>query len=79
MSKEEIKKFYKDNIEWYKRQIEWACNQIAWLNKQIKREKYDWGYSLDGKRYMKQRNKMYRDRKKYKANVEKYEKLLAEY
>lgn len=79
MCREDIIKHYKETIDWYKREVEWSNKEIEWLGEQIKREKYDWGYSLDGKRYMKQRNKMYRDRKKYKENIEKYEKLLAEY
>lgn len=79
MCREDIIKFYKESIEWFKREVEWCNKEIEWLGKEIKREKYDWGYTLDGKRYMKQRNKMYRDRKKYKENIEKYEKLLAEY
>lgn len=78
MSELEIIKFYEETVEYYKRQIEWSSKQIEWLNKQIKREKYDWGYSLDGERYIKERNREYRNRKEYKANVEKYEKLLSE-
>ena len=79
MSKEDIIKHYKESIEWYKREVEWCNKEIEWLGKEIKREKYDWGYSAIGEIYRKRRNKMYRDRKKYKEIVEKYEKILAEY
>ena len=78
MTTKEIIEFYKKQIEWYKGQIEWASKQIEWLNRHIKDEKYEWGYSLQGQAYIRQRAREYRSRKQYKLNILKYEKCLAE-
>ena len=72
----EIESFYKEQIEWYNHEIEWYNHEIEWLSEQIKREKYEGGYSLQGESYIKERAKYYRIRKQYKLNVNKYEKLL---
>ena len=72
----ELESFYKEQVEWYKKQLKWYNHEIAWLSKQIKREKYEWGYSLQGESYIRERTKCYRKRKQYKLNVTKYEKLL---
>ena len=78
MTTKEFIEFCKGQIEWYKEQIEWSSKHIEWLNRQIKREKYEWGYSLDGQTYIKYRNEEYRSRKQYKLNILKYEKYLKE-
>lgn len=74
----DIKKFYEKQVEWYKNEIEFDSEQIVWYGKQIKREKYSWGYSLEGQEYIKRRNYYYRQRKHDKVQLEKYTRLLQE-
>ena len=74
----DLKKYYEHKIEWYKKEIEFDTEQIAWYGKEIKREKYDWGYSLEGQAYIRRRNHYYRRRKHDRESLEKYTKLLQE-
>ena len=60
MTNTEIKEFYKEQVEWYKKQVEWYNKEIKILGEWIKREKYDWGYSLQGEKYIKERNRAYK-------------------
>ena len=73
-----MKDFYEKQIEFYKREIEFDTNRIKWYGKEIKREKYDWGYSLEGQAYIRRRNHYYRRRKHDRESLEKYTKLLQE-
>lgn len=51
-----MRDFYEKQIEFYRREIEFDTNQIKWYGKEIKREEYDWGYSLEGQAYIRRRN-----------------------
>lgn len=73
-----MRDFYEKQIEFYGREIEFDTNQIKWYGKEIKREKYDWGYSLEGQAYIRRRNYYYRQRKHDRESLEKYTKLLQE-
>lgn len=73
----DVIKFYNDRIEFYKKQVEFTTNQIKWLGVQIKREKKEFGYTSLGRIYLKDRQREYRNRKKYQLQIAKYEKLLA--
>ena len=57
MTKLEYIEFYKEQIEWYKKQVEFITSHIKWLGVQIKREKYDFGYTSVGRKYIKERQK----------------------
>ena len=74
----DIIKFYKEQIEFYKKQVEFTTNEIKWLGVQIKREKYEFGYTSLGRIYIKDRQREYRNRKKYQLKIARYEKLLTE-
>ena len=76
MSREELIQYYKEQIEWHKKEVEYCNREIEWIGKRIKEEKYEWGYSLIGESYIKQRRREYRSRKWHKDTISYYEKQL---
>ena len=76
MSSEEIINFYREEIEFAKRQVEWCSRQIKWYGNMIKKERYDFGLSLEGEDMKKDRNKCYKERSYWRNKINEYEKKL---
>ena len=76
MSNEDIINFYREQIAFAERQVNWYNEQIKWYGNMIKKERYDFGLTLEGEKMKKDRNKCYKERSYWRNKINEYEKKL---
>ena len=76
MSNEDIINFYREQKAFAERQVKWYSIQIKWFGNMIKKERYDFGLSLEGEKMKKARNKYYKERSYWRNKINEYEKKL---